>query len=388
MLLSAEPLSSRMEKRSRSTSRSSRTSSRKAKGTSKERAGSLEPGERKRGRSNSRSKRREEGKGQGALGSDGKVGSSTVVEVDNVLDSEQDSEPEETAALLDAEGLEEGMKLRTLGFWEWILVIFAMALVTLSLPISIWFCVKIVREYERAVIFRLGHLLPGKPRGPGLFFYVPLLDVYHKVDLRIRTFEIPFHEIVTKDLVTLELSAVCYYRLENAPLCLTAVCDSSTALRLLTESMLKSCLAHRDFTSILLDRKSIAEEVKIALDAVTCRWGIKVERTEIKDLRLPAELQHTLSVEAEAQRMARIRVIAAEGERAASESLRLAAETLSGSPQALQLRYLQTLHSLTSERSCNTILPLPFDLLHLLTHSESTHTPREQGEPKKDSPML
>ncbi|XP_044936921.1 podocin isoform X6 [Mustela putorius furo] len=277
----------------------------------------------------------------------------TVVDVDEVRGSGE--EGTEVVALLESERPEEGIagtKSSGLGICEWLLVLTSLLFIIVTFPFSIWFCIKVAQEYERVLIFRLGHLLPGRAKGPGLFFFLPCLDTYHKVDLRLQTLEIPFHEV--------------------------------------------------------------------ALDAVTCIWGIKVERTEIKDIRLPVGLQHSLAVEAEAQRQAKVRcrlcrddhdearfpqcrsrekVIAAEGERAASESLRRAAEILAGTPAAVQLRYLHTLQSLSTDKPSTVVLPLPFDLLNFLS-SPSSRTqgslpfpnPSKPVEPpnpkKKDSPML
>ncbi|XP_039111337.1 podocin isoform X2 [Hyaena hyaena] len=253
----------------------------------------------------------------------------TVVDVDEVRGSGE--EGTEVVALLESERPEEGIKSSGLGACEWLLVLTSLLVIIVTFPFSIWFCVKVVQEYERVIIFRLGHLLPGRAKGPGLFFFLPCLDTYHKVDLRLQTLEIPFHEV--------------------------------------------------------------------ALDSVTCIWGIKVERTEIKDVRLPAGLQHSLAVEAEAQRQARARVIAAEAEKAASESLRSAAEILAGAPAAAQLRYLHTLQALSTDKPSTVVLPLPFDLLNFLSSpgnraqgSLPLPNPSRPVEPpnpkKKDSPML
>ncbi|XP_052592551.1 podocin isoform X1 [Peromyscus californicus insignis] len=321
----------------------------------------------------------------------------TVVDVDEVRGFGE--EGTEVVALLESERPEEGIKSSGLGACEWLLVLSSLLFIIITFPFSIWFCIKVVQEYERVIIFRLGHLLPGRAKGPGLFFFLPCLDTYHKVDLRLQTLEIPFHEVVTKDMFIMEIDAICYYRMENASLLLSSLAHVSKAIQFLVQTTMKRLLAHRSLTEILLERKSIAQDVKVALDSVTCIWGIKVERTEIKDVRLPAGLQHSLAVEAEAQRQAKVRMIAAEGEKAASESLRTAAEILSGTPAAVQLRYLHTLQSLSTEKPSTVVLPLPFDLLNLL----SSPSPRTQGsisyphsskpaEPlnpkKKDSPML
>nr|XP_023422968.1 podocin [Cavia porcellus] len=321
----------------------------------------------------------------------------TVVDVDGVRGSGE--EGTEVVALLESERPEEGAKPSGLGACEWLLVLASLLFIIMTFPLSIWFCIKVVQEYERVIIFRLGHLLPGRPKGPGLFFFLPWLDTYHKVDLRLQTLEIPFHEVVTKDMLIMEIDAVCYYRMENASLLLSSLAHVSKAVQFLVQTTMKRLLAHRSLTEILLERKTIAQDVKVALDSVTCIWGIKVERMEIKDVRLPAGLQHSLAVEAEAQRQAKVRMIAAEGEKAASESLRMAAEILSGTPAAVQLRYLHALQSLSTEKPSTVVLPLPFDLLNFLSPPSnrtqgsiplpSSAKPVEPLNPKKkDSPML
>ncbi|XP_026244306.1 podocin isoform X2 [Urocitellus parryii] len=348
-----------------------------------------------RGRRDARSERRSPGRAGNP--EEPRAPAATVVDVDEVRGSGE--EGTEVMALLESERLEEGIESSGLGACEWLLVLASLLFIILTFPFSIWFCIKIVQEYERVIIFRLGHLLPGRPKGPGLFFFLPCLDTYHKVDLRLQTLEIPFHEVVTKDMFIMEIDAICYYRMENASLLLSSLAHVSKAVQFLVQTTMKRLLAHRSLTEILLERKSIAQDVKVALDSVTCIWGIKVERIEIKDVRLPAGLQHSLAVEAEAQRQAKVRMIAAEGEKAASESLRMAAEILSGTPAAVQLRYLHTLQSLSTEKPSTIVLPLPFDLLNFLS-SPSNRTqgsipfpnsskPVEPLNPKKkDSPML
>ncbi|XP_051866691.1 podocin [Pristis pectinata] len=280
-----------------------------------------------------------------SLSADGKVTGYTIVDVDDVLSSEESEEG--PIALIEMEAPEEGMKNRSPGICECILTFICLLLVVLLFPVSVWFCIKVVQEHERAVIFRLGRLLPGRARGPGLFFFVPFLDTYHKVDMRVKTLGIPFHEVISKDMVTAEVNAFCYYRVENASLSLTSVTNTPDSLSLLVQTFIKQSLAHRKFNEILLERKSIGDEIKVALDAITWKWGIKVEHAEIKDVHLPAELQHSLAVEAEAHRKAKAKVIAAEAEKDASEALKTAADVLSGSSAAVQLRYLHTLHTLS-----------------------------------------
>ncbi|XP_021260341.1 podocin [Numida meleagris] len=383
----------RMDKRSRSSSRESHRRKRESPATQRKR----EKRERSKEASKETGDRRQEKTKEikSAVGTDGRVHTSTVVDVDDVISDEE----MEAMMLLDSEHQEEGMKSSGLSICEWLLTILSFLLIVMTFPISVWFCMKVVREYERAIVFRLGHLLPGRARGPGLFFFLPYLDTYHKVDLRLKTLEIPFHQVVTKDMVTLEIDAVCYYRLENASLLLTTLTSISSAIQLLVQTTTKRLLAHRAFSELLLERKSISQEIKVALDAVTGCWGIKVERTEINNVQLPAEVQQSLAVEAEAQRQAKVRMIAAEGEKAASESLRMAAEILSSAPAAAQLRYLHALHSLAAEKPAAFILPLPLDPMNLVSPAtrsppgvssiitDTTELP-ESVKDKKDSPML
>ncbi|KAM6124259.1 podocin [Pterocles gutturalis] len=383
----------RMDKRSRSSSRESHRRHRESLATQSKREKRQSSREAGKGRGDTKQEKAKEIKT--TAGTDGRVHTSTVVDVDDVISDEE----MEAMALLDSEQQEEGAKSPGLGICEWLLTILSFLFIIMTFPISVWFCLKVVREYERAIVFRLGHLLPGRARGPGLFFFLPCLDTYHKVDLRLKTLEIPFHQVVTKDMVTLEIDAVCFYRLENASLLLTSLTSISSAIQLLVQTTTKRLLAHRAFSELLLERKSISQEIKVALDAVTGCWGIKVERTEINNVQLPAEIRQSVAAEAEAQRQAKVRVIAAEGEKAASESLRMAAEILSSAPAAAQLRYLHALHFLTAEKPPAFILPLPLDAMNLVfptTHSPPavssllTDTPKlpESPKDKKDSPML
>ncbi|XP_041064337.1 podocin-like [Carcharodon carcharias] len=336
---------------------------------------------------------------ENSLSADSKATSSTIVDVDNVVNSDE-NESEECSALNEIETLEEGIKHRSPGICECILTFLTLLLILVSFPVSVWLCVKAIQEYERAVIFRLGRLLPGRARGPGLFFFMPCLDTYHKVDLRVKTLEVPFHEVISKDMVTAQVNAICYYRVENAPLSLTRVGNSSVSVSLLVQTIIKRNLARRKFNEILLERKSIGDEIKVSLDAATCNWGIKVEHAEIKDVRLPAELQYSLAVEAEAHRQAKAKVIAAEAEKEASEALKIAADVLSGSSAAVQLHYLHTLHALSAEKTSTVVLPVPFELLNTMSAvtqkslvatavagARETAGPQLQ-ETKTDSPML
>ncbi|KJH42686.1 SPFH/Band 7/PHB domain protein [Dictyocaulus viviparus] len=240
-----------------------------------------------------------------------------------------------------------------LGFCGWMFMFFSWFCVLASFPISICFCIKmsyfrfydVVQEYERAVIFRLGRLIGGGARGPGIFFVLPCIESYTKVDLRTVSFNVPPQEILTKDSVTTSVDAVVYYRVSNATVSVANVENAHHSTRLLAQTTLRNMLGMRSLSEILSDRDAIATSMQTMLDEATESWGIKVERVEIKDVRLPVQLQRAMAAEAEATREARAKVIAAEGEQKASRSLREAATVIASSPAALQLRYLQTLNS-------------------------------------------
>lgn len=246
---------------------------------------------------------------------------------------------------------------------EVIATIGSLILLVITFPISIFMSFKVVQEYERAVIFRLGRLRLGGARGPGVFFIIPCIDNYCKVDLRTVSFDVPPQEVLTKDHVTICVDAVVYYCIRKP---LQAVCnvnDYSHSTRLLAATTLRNVLGTRNLSEILTDRTAITHIMQSHLDIATDPWGIKVERVEIKDVRLPQQLQRAMAAEAEAAREARAKVIAAEGEMKASRALKEASDVLVESPAALQLRYLQTLSSISAEKNSTIIFPLPMEFL-------------------------
>lgn len=249
------------------------------------------------------------------------------------------------------------------GCCSMIITFFSYILVFLTLPISIWGCVKVVQEYERAVIFRLGRLRSGGAKGPGLFFIIPCIDTYRCVDLRTGAFDVPPQEILTKDSVTVSVDAVVYYQVSNP---LSAVCnndDYNRSTRLLAATTLRNVLGTRNLSEILSEREAIGDAMHRSLEAATDPWGVHVERVEIKDVRLPTQMQRAMAAEAEATRDARAKVIASEGEQKSSKALKDAADIMSTSPGALQLRYLQTLNSISAEKNSTIIFPLPMEIM-------------------------
>lgn len=244
-----------------------------------------------------------------------------------------------------------------------LLTMISWGLVLVTLPFSLCVCFKVVQEYERAVIFRLGRLLHGGSRGPGIFFVLPCIESYQKVDLRTITLGVPPQEVLTKDSVTVSVDAVVYYKVSNATVSVANVENAHHSTSLLAQTTLRNILGTKSLHEILSDRNSISGSMMAVLDEATTAWGIKVERVEIKDARLPVQLQRAMAAEAEAAREARAKVIAAEGEQKASRALKEASEVIAQSSSALQLRYLQTLNSISAEKNSTIIFPLPIDFI-------------------------
>ena len=252
---------------------------------------------------------------------------------------------------------------RGIGWCGWLLTAVSFLLVMCTFPFSLLVCLKIVQEYERAVIFRVGRLVAGGARGPGIFFILPCIDNYMKVDLRVISFNVPPQEILTRDSVTITVDAVTYFRISNPVASVCNVADAQRSTQLLAQTTLRNELGTKNLSEVLLERESISLSIQQILDVATDPWGVKVERVEIKDVSLPQMLQRAMAAEAEASREARAKVIAAEGEMNASRALKEASDIISESPQALQLRYLQTLQSIAAERNSTIIFPLPIDML-------------------------
>ncbi|XP_015509980.1 band 7 protein AGAP004871 isoform X1 [Neodiprion pinetum] len=247
-------------------------------------------------------------------------------------------------------------------FIELLATIGSFILMLVTLPFSLCFTFKVVQEYERAVVFRMGRL-KGGAYGPGTFFVMPCVDNCVLVDMRTVSFDVPPQEILTKDSVTVSVDAVVYYRIKEPLNAVVKIANYSHSTRLLASSTLRTVLGTRSLAEILSERETISHTMQSSLDEATDPWGVKVERVEIKDVRLPVQLQRAMAAEAEAAREARAKVIAAEGEMRASRALKEASDVISESPAALQLRYLQTLNSISAEKNSTIIFPLPVDLL-------------------------
>jgi len=251
-----------------------------------------------------------------------------------------------------------------------LLIIFSIILIVLTFPISIFFCIRIVPEYERAIIFRLGRLKKGGAVGPGLFFIIPCIDEIKVVDLRTITFDVPPQEVLTKDSVTVQVDAVVYYNIKNPMAAVCKIENYSHATKLLSATTLRNVLGTKTLSETLSERDTIAKDLKTLIDDATDPWGIDIQRVEVKDVRLPQNLQRAMAAEAEASREARAKVIAAEGEQKASKALKEASDIISESPAALQLRYLQTLATISSEKNSTIVFPIPIELMAQFTRSK------------------
>ncbi|XP_071064239.1 stomatin-like protein 3 [Dasypus novemcinctus] len=256
-----------------------------------------------------------------------------------------------------------GISSKRLGVCGWLLVLLSALLMVITFPLSIWMCLKVIKEYERAVVFRLGRIQADKARGPGLILILPCIDVFVKVDLRTITCNIPPQEILTRDSVTTQVDGVVYYRIYSAVSAVANVHDVHQATFLLAQTTLRNVLGTQTLSQILAGREEIAHSIQTLLDDATELWGIRVARVEIKDVRIPVQLQRSMAAEAEATREARAKVLAAEGEMNASKALKSASMVLTESPVALQLRYLQTLTTVATEKNSTIVFPLPMNIL-------------------------
>merc|ERR1719309_1015392 len=243
------------------------------------------------------------------------------------------------------------------------LTVISIILLVCTFPISMFFCIKVIQEYERAVIFRLGRVKKGGAVGPGLFFIIPCIDDCKIVDLRTVSFDVPPQEILTKDSVTVAVDAVVYYNIRTPMAAVCNVSNYSSSTKMLASTTLRNILGTKTLGEILADKEHIAKDLKEMIDTATDPWGIDIERVEVKDIRLPQQLQRAMAAEAEATREARAKVIAAEGEQKASKALKEASDIISESPCALQLRYLQTLATISTEKNSTIIFPIPIEMM-------------------------
>ncbi len=225
--------------------------------------------------------------------------------------------------------------------------------------------VKILREYERGVIFRLGRLVG--TRGPGLFLIIPFVENMQKIDLRVITLDVPSQEIITRDNVTVKVDAVIYFRIMNPEDAVVKVENWFRATALIAQTTLRSTIGQSELDELLAKRDEINKRLQVSIDEATEPWGIKVSMVEVRDVLLAPEMVRSIARQAEAERERRAKVIHADGEYQAAERLAEAGRIIAASPGTLQLRYLQTLTEITTERTSMLVFPIPIDLLQALT---------------------
>jgi regulator of protease activity HflC (stomatin/prohibitin superfamily) len=247
------------------------------------------------------------------------------------------------------------------------IAILAVAIVLFVLVVSA--SVKVLREYERGVIFRLGRLL-GEPKGPGLFFLIPVIDRMVRVDLRVVTLSVPPQEVITKDNVPVRVTAVAYFRVLAPREAIVQVENYLVATSQIAQTTLRSVLGQHLLDELLSERDKINEILQEIIDQQTAPWGVKVSVVEIKDVELPTTMQRAMARQAEAERERRAKIIGADAEYQSAEKLSQAADILRINPISLQLRYLQTLQEISATNNTTTILPVPLDLLRALGEAQ------------------
>jgi regulator of protease activity HflC (stomatin/prohibitin superfamily) len=253
-------------------------------------------------------------------------------------------------------------------------------------PVGLWFIagLRVIQEYESGVIFRLGRF--AEVKRAGLNWIVPGVDRMVKVDLRTVTRDVPPQDVITRDNVSLKVSAVIYFRVIDAERAIIQVENFLYATSQLAQTTLRSTLGKLELDDLLAQREKINKELQLVLDLHTEPWGIKVTAVEVKAIDLPPEMQRAMARQAEAERERRAKVIAAEGEYQAAEKLGMAADVIDAHPAALQLRYLQTLVEISAEKASTTIFPVPIDLLQTFLERRSPrapppHAPAQVGPP-------
>ena len=244
--------------------------------------------------------------------------------------------------------------------------------------------VRIVQEYERGVIFRLGRLVGA--RGPGLFLLIPGIERMVKVDLRVITLGVPAQEAITRDNVTVKVSAVVYFKVLDPESAVVKVLDYIRATSLIAQTTLRSVLGQAELDELLAQRDKINQELQKIIDEQTEAWGIKVSAVEVRDVELPQSMQRAMARQAEAEREKRAKIIHAEGEFDASARLAQAAQIIGAQPVGLQLRYLQTLTEIATERNSTIVFPLPVDLLRGLLATADGQAAPPQVPPAQEAP--
>ncbi|HEX5167225.1 MAG TPA: SPFH domain-containing protein [Thermomicrobiales bacterium] len=274
-------------------------------------------------------------------------------------------------------------------------VLIALGAIVLFILIVLSASIKIVQEYERGVIFRLGRLMGA--RGPGLILLIPFIERMMKVDLRTLTMDVPRQEVITRDNVTVNVNAVVYFRVVDPNAATVNIADHVRATSQIAQTTLRSVLGQVELDQLLSERENINQRLQAIIDEQTEPWGVKVSVVEVKDVELPQSMQRAMARQAEAEREKRAKVIHAEGEFQASQQLQEAAAIIAEEPIAIQLRYLQTLTEISAEKNSTIIFPLPMDLIAAVVpgfqtssqasaHETTTTPPAEPTPPQHEEP--
>jgi regulator of protease activity HflC (stomatin/prohibitin superfamily) len=258
-------------------------------------------------------------------------------------------------------------------------VVFIVVVIFLLIVLSA--AIKVVKEYERGVVFRLGRLVG--PRGPGLILLIPFIERMVKVDLRTVTMDVPSQEVITRDNVTVRVNAVAYFRVVDPNAAVVNVADYIRATSQISQTTLRSVLGQSSLDELLSEREQINQQLQMIIDDQTEPWGIKVSVVEVKDVELPQSMQRAMARQAEAEREKRAKIIHAEGEFQASQQLAEAADVINRNPVTIQLRYLQTLTEIGAEKNTTIVFPLPIDLLGAMIGAGGTEgrAPSVSGAP-------
>jgi regulator of protease activity HflC (stomatin/prohibitin superfamily) len=256
--------------------------------------------------------------------------------------------------------------LQAVGVGVAVIAVVILALFVASVVLS---AIKVVKEYERGVIFRLGRV-QGGPKGPGLFILLPLIDRMVKIDLRTVTMDVPPQDVITRDNVPARVNAVVYFRVTDPNRSVIEVENHVLATSQISQTTLRSVLGQKDLDQLLTNREEINEELQAIIDEQTDPWGVKVSVVEVKDVEIPTQMQRAMARQAESERERRAKIIAAEGEYQASARLRQAADRLE-SPTALQLRLFQTMGEIAVNQNSTIILPVPIDLFKPFLESQN-----------------
>ncbi|MBD3161887.1 MAG: slipin family protein [Candidatus Eisenbacteria bacterium] len=251
------------------------------------------------------------------------------------------------------------------------------SLLVLVLVIILASAIRVLREYERAVVFRLGRAI--KDKGPGLIFLIPFVDKMVKVSLRVVVMDVPPQDVITRDNVSVKVNAVVYFRVVDPNRAILEVENFLLGTSQLAQTTLRSVLGQAELDELLAERDKINVQLAEIIDKHTDPWGIKVSAVEVKDVDLPAEMQRAMARQAEAERERRAKIINAEGEFQAAQRLSEAAQIIQTQPAALQLRYLQTLSDIAAENNSTTLFPIPIDLIRAFTDRAAAGSDRGTG---------